>query len=145
MSRGKKTGGKDWTPGEQPKSPGRPELPREFKKARRLTRTAFEGICNRFVHMTGPELRKAKYEPQRTQLERIVIAVLEKAEGWGDTSRLNFVLDRLIGKVPDEIKHSGAIDTESARQREEARLIASDPEALALAKALQDRVNAKRQ
>lgn len=145
MARGKKTGGKDWKPGKAPKSPGRPESPPELKEARKLTRTAFEAIINRFIHMTRVELREARSDRGRTQLELIVIAVLEKAEGWGDTSRLNFVLDRLIGKVPDKVEMSGTLDIEAAARREEARLIASDPEALALAKALRDRLNAKRQ
>lgn len=106
MARGKKTGGRDFKPGAAPKSPGRPPSPPELKAARRLTKTAFEEICNRFIHMTKVELREAKREPERTLLEHIVIAVLEKAEDWGDTGKLNFVLARLIGNVPDKLEVS---------------------------------------
>lgn len=100
-----KKGGRDFQKG-NPGGPGRPPTPPELKAARKLTRVAFEEICNRFIHMTRAELRAAKREDTRTQLELIVISVLEKAEDWGDTSKLNFVLARLIGNVPEKFEVS---------------------------------------
>jgi hypothetical protein len=110
----------------QPKGRGRPRVSPAMKAARRLTKTAFEEILNRFIHMSDDELKDAKRAPERTQLERIVIAILEKAEAWGDQGKLNFVLARLIGNVSETINVSGLdtpADAMTPKQRE-ARIAA---------------------
>lgn len=98
-----KVGGKDFKKG-NPGGPGRPRTPPELKVARKLTKTAFEEICNRFIHMTKEEIKEARKDPSRTQLELIVIAIVEKAIDWGDTSKLNFILARLIGNVTEKVE-----------------------------------------
>lgn len=115
---GTKTGGRNFKPGNK-MGKGAPKISPELKAARKLTRTVLEDILNRFIHMTKDEMREAKRAPERTFLELIVISVLDKAEGWGDTSRLNFVLNRLLGESPLEvnIKNTTALTPEQRAAR----------------------------
>lgn len=104
----KKPRGKPFKPGNKAaKGKGRPSLPPEVKAAKKLTRAALEELLHRYVHMTKLELAARKKAEDASQLELMVIGIIEAGAKWGDSHRLNFLLDRLVGKVaePVDITH----------------------------------------
>jgi hypothetical protein len=104
MARGKKTGGRDFTKGQVTNPKGRPKIPDDVKQARKLTTLQLITTFNKLIYMTDTDL-KAHYQDSKTPVfERIVCKVLHLAEMKGDHYRLDFVLDRLIGKVTDKVE-----------------------------------------
>lgn len=105
MSRdGRKTGGRDFVKGD-PRC-GRLPLPPEVKAARRLNKTEFERITNRYVWSTEAELLDAKANPETPAIERVLISILLEAIEKGDHSKAEWIAQRLIGKVKDEVEVS---------------------------------------
>lgn len=98
MAKGKKTGGRDFQPGND-FGQGRPPVPEDLKHSRSLNRIQFERTLNKYVHLTGREISQALENAESNSiLEMIVAKILDKAFNEGDTRRLEFVLERLIGK-----------------------------------------------
>jgi hypothetical protein len=111
MAKGFKTGGRDFQKG-KPGGPGRPPHPPDFKQLKELTRTELEYILNKFMFHTKEEIEAIMKEKTTTAIEAMVGAIILKAVDHGDQIRLNFVLDRLIGKVKDVIDVNGKITLE---------------------------------
>lgn len=108
MALGKKTGGKDWKPGEAPKSPGRPPLPKEILAARRLDKDAFERILHEFMHMTKEQIQERLKRADTPMIELMVGSVFVKSVQAGDPHRFQFLLERLLGRAPLRVEHTGA-------------------------------------
>jgi hypothetical protein len=102
---GKKSGGRDFKPG-NPGGPGKPPLPPELKEAKRLTKTAFEAMANRFLWMTTAELAAHHDDPATPAIERLIISILAAGETEGDQARAEWFLNRLLGKVTDKVEVS---------------------------------------
>jgi len=83
---------------------GRPKLTDEEKMARILNRVAFERICNQYLHLSKDELEDIVRRKETPVIELMVASVVIKAIKSGDQHRLNFLLDRLIVKVPERVE-----------------------------------------
>lgn len=105
MTKGRKTGGKDFEPG-NPGGPGQPPIPPELKAARRLNKVEFETMANRYIWSTAAELAAALANPETPALERVLVQILTEAAIHGDQAKAEFFLNRLIGKVKDEVEVS---------------------------------------
>lgn len=90
--------GKSGNPG------GRPKTPDDVLKARKLTRLEFERTANRMLFYSKAELKAALDRPECSMVEAIVGSLIVKAVQAGDPVRLTMLLDRLIGKVKDEVE-----------------------------------------
>ena len=101
MAKGKKTGGKDFVPGD--KRAGRPSKPDDLKKASKLTRTEAEAILVEFMRMNIDELEAVLKDRKRPVMHHIIGRIALMAIKNGDQSRMGFLLDRTIGKVPTEV------------------------------------------
>lgn len=101
MAKGKKTGGNDFKPGWKG-GPGRPPIPLDLKQSRAAHREEFDRALSRMVKLSGPEIVEMVKSPTAPILETIAARVLSKAFNEGDHKRLEFILDRLIGKVSME-------------------------------------------
>lgn len=84
---------KSWKPGQSGNPSGRPKG--------KLTRDEVEAIMARFTRLSREELQIVVQNPKSTMLEIMVASVMAKAAKDGDCARLNFLLDRSIGKVKD--------------------------------------------
>ena len=102
MAKGRKTGGRDFQKGYKPPG-GRPKHPEDILKVRPLTNVEFQAILNSYLTMDKDEL-KALAEAPGTPMLRVIMANLILSAGKGDQFRLEFMLNRLIGKVPDQPK-----------------------------------------
>lgn len=105
MARGKKTGGKDFARGgHQPKKRGKPSsLPPDLKMANDLTKTNLRGLLNKYLWMTNAELQQTIDEKTVPMIEIVIASIIAKAALSGDERRLDFILDRMVGKVKEEI------------------------------------------
>lgn len=125
---------------------GRPKLPPDVQAARKLTNTQFIILVNKFLNMSREELKAAAENPNAPMLELIVAKIIERAIANGDQTRLGFILDRLIGKVPDKIEHSGndgePIKIMSARS--ELKQLISDESNLEALEKIADAINSRR-
>lgn len=105
MARGKKTGGRDWVPG-QPGGPGRPAVTPQLKQLKKLNAEKLAEILNRLAHATVDELKAISQDPMTSIFELTICAILKNAVQKGDQQRVNFLLDRLVGKPKEQVEHS---------------------------------------
>lgn len=105
MANGRKTGGKDFKPGHNQPGPGRPPHSKELRAASKLTRTTLEATLSRFLSMRMEDLEKALSDPKTPILELLIGKILQRGIEEGDSRRLNFLLDRLIGRVIDKVEY----------------------------------------
>ena len=92
-------------PGQSGNPSGRPKLPEDLKKARRLNQIEVGRLMNRFSDMSIGELRKLMENPSVSTLDLMIGKIVIEAIKHGDQSRLNFILDRMIGKVTEKVEH----------------------------------------
>lgn len=78
-------------------------IPPDIREARKLNKIEIERILNEYLMSPIGELQSALRDPMKSTIEVLVISVLLTAIKRGDHDRLNFVLDRLIGKVKDNV------------------------------------------
>lgn len=89
-----------------PGGPGRPKKDPELAKAEKLTKTEAEQHLIKFMQMDVEALQDVLKDKKRKVIEHIIGRIALMAIKNGDHSRLDFVLNRLIGKVSDKIEHS---------------------------------------
>jgi hypothetical protein len=104
--------GRPFPPGVSGNPNGRPKVPEEIKMARALNKLELERILNEFIYMTPDEMTTKIESGSATAIEAMVGAIILAAVKHGDQARLNFILDRLIGKVKEAIDISGQITLE---------------------------------
>ena len=107
MAKGKKTGGRDFKPGESGNPKGAQAIPTDLKQARQLTRLELERVLNRYIHMTKAEIVKAAQNPDTPAIELMVASLISRATNEGDHKRISFLLDRLVGTVAQTVRVSG--------------------------------------
>lgn len=104
MAKGRKTGGKDFVPGD-PRA-GRPPLPPELRAVRRLTKTEFERLANKYLWASAGELSLALASPETPAFERLLVSIMLTGIEAGDHAKAEWLATRLLGKVKDELEVS---------------------------------------
>lgn len=104
MARGKKTGGRDFQPGQSGNPAGGPKTPEDLKEARKLTKLEFERIVNQYLFEKEIDLQELRTRPGTRMIDLLIASIMDKALVHGDDRRLTFLLDRLIGKVKDHVE-----------------------------------------
>jgi hypothetical protein len=84
---------------------GRPRVPEDIREARKLDKIAFDRTLNKFIHMPKSEFNNVMKQ-DISKMEQMVGRMIDSACAYGDHHRLNFILDRLIGKVADVVEVS---------------------------------------
>jgi hypothetical protein len=107
MAKGFKTGGRDFKKGHNAPGPGRPAVSKELQATRQLNSSELVRILNELVHADKETLITKTKDPKTTVFELIICSILKNAYDKGDQQRINFILDRLVGKVKDQVEHSG--------------------------------------
>jgi hypothetical protein len=88
-----------------PNSGRKPTSP-EMKEARKINRAIFEEVLNKYLYVPVYELEEFLIDKNNLSLDSLVVSILNEAIKKGDQVRLNFVLDRLLGKVKDVVDHN---------------------------------------
>ena len=104
MAIGKKTGGRNFKPGNKANPKGRPALPADIKGARELNKIELDRMLNKCVYLTLPEIKAlaSKRNKESPIIEMIVAKILHKAYEGADQWRAEFILQRLLGRVPNQ-------------------------------------------
>jgi hypothetical protein len=101
MAKGRHTGGKLYKVGHKNPGPGRPKLDPEIKEIRKLSQNHFIEIANKYLNMTKRELKQVNDNPETPMKELLIAAIIHRAILMGDPTRYTFLLDRLLGRIPD--------------------------------------------
>lgn len=102
MTRGRKTGGKNWVKGQSGNPKGNPGLPGDCREAKKLTADKYIKIVNKMIHGTKADVQAVINDPFSSALELLIAGILAKAITQQDVQRATFILERLIGKVPND-------------------------------------------
>jgi hypothetical protein len=127
MAKGRKTGGRDWKPGETGNPNGSPGLPKDLREARKLNQMELERTVNRFLFMTPTELAAVTGDPTTTMFDRFVARIITLGETEGDERRLEFILQRIVGKVQDRIEVKTPIPFVIRRRTGEELVAGAEP------------------
>lgn len=112
-----------WQKGQSGNPAGPGVLTPELKKARKLTSKATVEILSKCIFMTRDEISTRLNEPETPGIELAILTVLANCIKHGDATRLNFLLDRLIGKVTDKIEYQLPKPTVMELRGQDAALI----------------------
>lgn len=96
-------GGKPFPKGVSGNPGGRPKMSPDLSKISHLTKEKLIIILNEFINLDRDELAAKLQNPKATMLELAVGHIIAKAAKEGDTLRLNFLFDRIVGKVTDVV------------------------------------------
>lgn len=99
--------GKPFPKGKSGNPAGRPKIHKEINRIRSLTLARYVELVNKYISMEPKEIEVAMKAPGISVLEIYIAKIIHKGIQGGDTQRLEFLLGRLIGKVPDKIQLSG--------------------------------------
>ncbi len=105
MAIGKKTGGRDFQPGEVANPSGRTPLPPALKESKRLNKTTLEEIINKYLWDSEAAARAAE-DAKTPPVERWLVAIIAKGLATGDWSGFEWIAQRLVGKVKEQIEHT---------------------------------------
>jgi len=83
---------------------GRPKEPGDIKTARHLTRWEFERIINKYLYLTRTQLEEKLADPKTKIIELMVGRMCVATAGTADPRRFEFILDRIIGRVPQRVE-----------------------------------------
>lgn len=98
----------EWKKGDPSPNPhGRPKLDLEIKEARKLNKQETVRILTDFWFYTKEQLNAKLQDPEATLGELAIGKILANAIAKGDPVRLNFILERIVGKVKEDIEITG--------------------------------------
>lgn len=97
----KKAVGRPFKPGESGNPNGRPMTPVEIVEMKKMNRNEAEKILNEFIHLPLGIIEKIADDPTTPGLKAVLASAYVKAHAVGNYNMINFLLDRLIGKVRD--------------------------------------------
>lgn len=87
---------------------GRPKVPDELKAKIRdnplLTRDDFRFIIDKYMKLSTSAIQQEIQNPNLPAVEIMIAKIVAEGIKSGDTSKLNFLLDRHVGKVKEVIE-----------------------------------------
>ncbi len=101
--KGKKTGGKNFKPGESGNIAGRPPLDPMVKQLKRFTADQLEELVSSLLTSTEADVARMREDTGAPYIKRIVAKILEQTFEGGSIGALDMVLNRLIGKVKERV------------------------------------------
>ena len=106
MANGFKTGGKNFKRGWVSNPNGRPPIPEEYKKLQKLNADQFKGMVAKFALMTVSQMNEYLSRDDVPVFEAMIGKIIKVCIESGDHAKLNFLLDRTIGKVKENVEVS---------------------------------------
>ncbi len=87
---------------------GKAKLPNDIKEVRKVSQFELERAINRLIFLPLEQLRVVIKDPKTSILEIMLATIMAQCAQKGDQQRLEFLLNRMIGKVKDiiDIKQS---------------------------------------
>ena len=106
------------------KGKGRPKVPDDLKNANKLTNTILEAKIRMFLAMTTEQLKDLREDPNSQMIDLAICAIIAKAVSGSDQQRLDWVITRLLGKIPDKVESKSTVITVNADNVAKLREIA---------------------
>lgn len=85
---------------------GRPKLSPEYHMTKIIHRDEVKAIFSKYLAMPTDQLISYLGNGNLPAIDAIVVGIIAKAAEDGDFARLNFLLDRMHGKVSDKLEIS---------------------------------------
>ena len=95
---------------------GRPPIPDDLKNVDKVTTETVHRVFSKYAGMTREQIRRLLEHPATPALEVMLGSIIGKAIKEGDHLRMNFVLDRLVGKVKDVSEVTMKVDLPSVSE-----------------------------
>ena len=95
--------GRPFTTGNSGRPKGTTTVP---KKVREMNRKEVESIISKYLKMSLSKLKEKMGNPKTRSMDLMIIKIIVEAIKKGDYSRVNFLMDRTIGKVKEQLEHS---------------------------------------
>jgi hypothetical protein len=93
-----------WKKGQSGNPKGKPKRDPDVIAATKLTRENVERAISKYLKCSYEDLKKLIAEKKGQNVELIIARIIEKAISSADYQGMNFLLDRLIGKVKDKVE-----------------------------------------
>lgn len=93
-------------PGEVRNPTGRPKIPAALKELKRMSRLDFELKVTKYMNATMTDLKDVVLNPQTGAVDRILAQSYLDMAKHGDRARLEYDLNRILGKVKEEVEIS---------------------------------------
>lgn len=123
MAKGFKTGGRDFVKGQIANPRGPKKLPEGFSEIKKLTSAEVVMLMNKYSNMTLEELKELLEKKEKLSvLDAMIISVLTKSFEQGDQNRFQFILDRMIGTVKQQVD----LSNEDGSMKQKAVIILPD-------------------
>ena len=108
MAHGTKTGGRDFKSGDEwtGNRKGRPAYPADLKGVKSLTRQELELRLKKMLDLPVTEIKRLMRTDSMTGMDKFILSIVYKGIVCGDAQRFGFLLDRMIGKVKDQVEIS---------------------------------------
>lgn len=106
MPKGVIHGSRPFKPGQRANPKGRPPTPPEVREVRKLNKHDVELSLTSHLRMTRDQIADVIEDPNAKMLDVLVASIIAKAVQTGDQQRLDFIFNRTIGKVSDQIEIS---------------------------------------
>lgn len=90
-------------PGQSGNPNGRPPAPATIRAMKSWNQVKFAELLNEYVELTQDQLAEKLKSGGCTMLEEMIMSIMLHAKKKGDHQKMEFLLNRLIGKVPNEI------------------------------------------
>lgn len=91
-------------PGQSGNPSGRPPVPEDVRHARLMNKNDFARLLNQMMKLSIPEITEISASEDAPVSEVMAAQIILAAAAEGDPKRADFILDRWIGKVKDEIE-----------------------------------------
>lgn len=88
---------------------GRPSDPPGFRRLANLTKTELVSVTNVLIKGDMEGLRRMANDPKAPALLSTIAAIMIRMHATGDMDAFDKLLNRIIGKVKDEVQHGGSI------------------------------------
>lgn len=104
MAKGIKTGGRNFNSGESGNPTGRPKLPKDVRAMLNLNQTEFVRNSNEILNMSIDDLDEVIADQNQTVFKALIARIVNEGIQSGDHKKLEFFLDRIIGKPKQHIE-----------------------------------------
>lgn len=76
----------------------------ELRAVTKMSHAYITAIINKYSYMNRGDIKRAMEDAETSMIECTIASILVKAMQTGDYMKLNFLLDRAIGKVSEQLE-----------------------------------------